>query len=320
MFNLVLAFLFSVLVGYFVSVPVLWVLKVFRIAQHVREEGPASHRVKAGTPTMGGIAIVITIVLLTLIFINVDLTPQYAALLSLFIGFAVLGFLDDLKKIKKRQNRGLSARQKLFGQIFFASAFAGILVYLGHADWVGGALRALHFDNPYLYFPFIVFVVVGSSNAVNLSDGLDGLAAGVLCIAFVSFGVVAFRLHLLNDALILMISAGAALSFLKFNFKPAEVFMGDVGSLSLGALLAGVAILLHKELLLVVVGGVFVVEALSVIVQVMSFKFFRKRVFRMSPIHHHFELRGMSEVAVVISFYAAAAVFGGLGILLFRIL
>ncbi len=164
-----------------------------------------------------------------------------------------------------------------------------------------------------------MLVIVGTSNAVNLTDGLDGLAGGVLSIAFIAFGIIAFRLQFMNEALISMVAAGAMLSFLRFNFYRAQVFMGDVGSLALGALLSGIAVLLHKELLLIVIGGIFVIEALSVILQVLSFKLFKRRIFRMSPIHHHFELLGISEPTIVVSFCIVAAVLAGLGILLYRI-
>jgi len=318
MFNLVLVFLFTVLVAFFVSLPVIWALKVFRIGQVIREECPASHRKKAGTPTMGGVAIILVVTLLVLILINVDLSIKYASLLFMFLGFAVLGFTDDYLKIRKRQNRGLSGLQKIIMQIIFASVFAGVLVYLGHAEGLTGLLKFFRLDAPYLYFVFVAFVIIGSSNAVNLTDGLDGLAAGTLAIAFIAFGLIAFRLQHVNEAIIAFVAAGAVFSFLKFNFYPAEVFMGDVGSLALGALLAGVAILLHEELLLVVIGGVFVAEASSVILQVSSFKLFKHRIFRMTPLHHHFELVGVSERTIVLSFYLAAFLLAVIGFFVYR--
>lgn len=314
MLSLVFVFLSSLLIGWFLSIPVIWVLKVFRIGQVIRQEGPASHRRKAGTPTMGGFSIVFTILTLMLIMINVDLNVKYAALLGLFAGYSILGFADDFAKIRARQNTGLTALQKIFGQVAIASIFAGALVISGHTDGVGGILKYMYLDNPYLYFPFIVLVIAGASNAVNLTDGLDGLAAGTVPFAFIAFAFVAYSLQYTGEAVICAIAGGATLSFLRVNLFPAEVFMGDVSSLSLGALLGGVAVLCHKELLLIVIGGVFVVEAFSVILQVSTYKLFRARIFRMSPLHHHFELGGMREQTVVAVFCLAAAVFAALGV------
>jgi len=317
MLSLTLTFLASALVGWLITLPVVWALKVLKAAQVVREEGPSSHRGKTGTPTMAGIGILLTILIFALVLINVDLSVKYLALLALTGGYALLGFLDDAIKIKNRRNKGLLASEKVLGQVLFAILFAAVLLYLGYADQVTGALKDLHLNNPYLYLAFVVLVIVGASNAVNLTDGLDGLAAGTLGIAFIALGIVAYSLHFMDEALIAAVAGGASLSFLRFNSHPAEVFMGDVGSLGLGALLGGLAVLLHKELLLILIGGVFVAEALSVIVQVVSYKLFEFRVFRMSPLHHHFELLGASERVISASFYAAAAVFAALGIWLY---
>jgi phospho-N-acetylmuramoyl-pentapeptide-transferase len=314
MFNLVLVFLAAVLAGAFLSIPVLWFLLVFRVGQAVREEGPKTHKKKAGTPTMGGIAIVLTVLTLMFILINVDIDIKYASLIILFIGYALIGSFDDAIKIKNAHNAGLSATNRLFAQMALSLAFGGVLLYLGFNEGVSGILKDLHFNLPLLYLPLSVFIIVGAANAVNLTDGLDGLASGVLTAAFLALGVVAYQLQFFDEAVICLIAAGASFSFLRVNFYPAEVFMGDVGSLSLGALLAGVALLIHKELLLAVIGGVFVLETLSVMLQVSSFKLFKKRIFKMSPLHHHFELLGMPEIYVVLMFYACAAIFAGLGI------
>jgi len=314
MLSLVFVFLSSLIIGWFISVPVVWALKVLRVGQTVREEGPASHRKKAGTPTMGGIAIVLTIFFFILIMINIDLSVKYSALLGLFVGFSIMGFADDFEKIRAKRNLGLTTWQKLFGQLVIASVFAASLVVLGHSNGVGGILKDIGFSNPFLYFTFIMLVIVGTSNAVNLTDGLDGLAAGTTCIAFIAFALVAYSLQYTDEAIICAIAGGAALSFLRVNLHPAEVFMGDVSSMPLGALLGGLAVLIHKELLLAVIGGVFVVEALSVILQVATYKLFRARMFKMSPLHHHFELSGVQEPVVVMIFYVAGIILAALGV------
>ncbi len=317
---LTLIFLSSALLGWFINIPVVWLLKVFRLRQFVRQEGPSSHLQKAGTPTMAGIGIILTIVILALIWINVDLSIKFASALALMLGFSLLGFLDDILKVRKRQNTGLIPSEKFLGQVLFSIVFAAVLIYLGHSDSVTGVLRDLNFNNPYVYLVFVVFAIVGAGNAVNLTDGLDGLAAGLLAIAFAALGAVALRSQLMisDEAILCMIAGGAAFAFLRVNFHPAEVFMGDVGSLGLGAFLAAMAILLHKELLLVMIGGVFVLETLSVILQVTSYKLFRFRIFKMSPLHHHFELSGVQETVIVLSFYAAGLIFAALGVWLYN--
>jgi phospho-N-acetylmuramoyl-pentapeptide-transferase len=298
--NLVILFLSSAVFCWIISVPIVWALKVFKIGQNIRQEGPSSHLMKAGTPTMGGISILLTILVFTVILLNIDIDPKYFGLIFLFLAYSALGFADDLIKIRKRQNEGLTGRQKLFWQFIFAAIFASILIWKGHSSSVDGILKLLYFNLPWLYFPFICFVVVGTSNAVNLSDGLDGLAASTLAIAFTAFAAISYNLQANDPGIICAAAAGATLAFLWFNVYPAEIFMGDIGSLGLGALLSGVAVILHKELALIIVGGVFFIEALSVIAQVLSYKAFKRRIFRMAPLHHHFELLGMSEPLVVI--------------------
>lgn len=312
--NLIITFFFALLVCWFVSFPIVWALKVFRIGQNIRQEGPISHLIKSGTPTMGGLPIILTIIIFTIVLINIDIELKYFALIMLFLGFGGIGFFDDMLKIRRRQNLGLTARQKFTWQFVFAIIFTAVLMYQGHHDNVSGIMQFLHFNNPLLYFPFVVLVIVGGSNAVNLTDGLDGLAASTLFIAFSAMAVISYNMQLADPGIIAATAAGAALAFLWFNIYPAEVFMGDVGSMSLGALLSGLAVLLHKELAFVIIGGVFVLEALSVIIQVGTFKLFHKKIFRMSPLHHHFELLGISEPLVVLMFALAALVFAALGV------
>lgn len=312
--HLIITFFFALLVCWFISFPVVWVLKVFRVGQNIRQEGPISHLIKSGTPTMGGISIILTIIIFVVVLINIDIAVRYLSLILLFLMYAGLGFADDIIKIRKRQNQGLTARQKLIFQILFAAFFVGVLVYEGHSTTVTGVLQYLHFNNPWLYFPLAVFVIVGGANAVNLTDGLDGLATTTLFIAFSAFAFIAYQMQLADPAIIAATAAGGTLAFLWFNIYPAEVFMGDLGSMSLGALLSGLAIMLHKELAFAIIGGVFVLEALSVMIQVGSYKLFRKKIFRMSPLHHHFELLGLSEPIVVLIFGVFALIFAALGV------
>jgi len=300
--NLVITFFFSLVACWLICMPIIWALKVFKIGQNIRQEGPSSHLLKAGTPTMGGIPILLTILIFAIVLVNIDIDMKYFALMLLFLSFSLLGFIDDHIKIRRRHNEGLTARQKIVWQVIFAAIFAGILIMKGHNTGVQGVLKSLYFDQPWLYFPFVVFVVVGGANAVNLTDGLDGLLASTLTIAFAAIAFISYNLQLVDPGLIAATAAGATLAFLWFNIYPAEVFMGDVGSMGLGALLSGLAIMIHKELVYALIGGVFVLEAVSVIIQVFSYKVFKKRVFRMTPLHHHFELLGITEPLVVLIF------------------
>lgn len=269
---------------------------------------------------MGGIPILVTILLFIIILINIDIDIKYFALVLLFLAYSFLGLTDDIIKILKRRNQGLTERQKMIWQFIFAALFAAILIWKGHAGSVQGILKLLHFDLPWLYFPFATLVVVGGANAVNLTDGLDGLAASTITIAFIGLAIMSFNLQLTDPGIICATAAGATLAFLWFNIYPAEVFMGDIGSMGLGALLSGTAIILHRELAFAVIGGIFVIEALSVIMQVSSFKLFKRRIFRMTPIHHHFELLGLSEPLVVLIFAALAVIFAATGIWLSTVL
>ena len=304
--NLIITFFFSLVACWLICFPIIWALKVFKIGQNIRQEGPASHLMKEGTPTMGGIPILLTIILFVIILINIDVDLKYFGLLLLFLSYATLGFIDDIIKIRKRQNQGLTSRQKLIWQITFAAIFAGILIWRGHNTDVQGILKLLHFDLPWLYFPFVCLVVVGGSNAVNLTDGLDGLAATTLTATFAAMAFLSYNLQLMDPGIISATAAGASLAFLWYNIYPAEVFMGDVGSMGLGALISGLAVMIHKELVFIFIGGVFFLEALSVIIQVSSYKMFKRRVFKMTPLHHHFELMGIPEPFVVLIF----AIFG----------
>lgn len=280
-------------------------LRKMKFGQSIREEGPESHMKKAGTPTMGGLIFMTAIVISTLaISFYTDLfTTQTLVLLLVFVGFGAVGFLDDFIKVVMKRNLGLTSLQKLIGQIVLSVA-AFLLLQLGPFDTtVGIPFTNWTIDLGIFYVLFIIFWLVGFSNAVNLSDGLDGLVSGTASVAFAAFGILAVLYGQYDSALFAFAVTGALLGFLLFNKNPAKIFMGDTGSLALGGALAMLSIILKQELLLLVIGIIFVVETLSVILQVISFKTTGKRIFKMSPIHHHFELSGWSEQKVVYVFW-----------------
>ena len=316
MIRLALLFFSTALLSVFLTYPVLWIVNLFKWGQAIREEGPSSHKTKAGTPTLGGIGFILTIIVFALIFINLDMLPQYLALLFLLLGFALIGLIDDLIKLIKKQNLGLTFWQKIISQTLVAILFSYFLINLGHAQTVGQVLKMMGFSSPLFYLLLSTFMVVGTANATNLTDGLNGLLAGTAGIAFICFTFLSIRLNIAEAAIFSIIAAGAIIAFLYFNFPKARMFMGDVGSLAVGAALAGIAIILHKELRLILIGGVFLAEALSVILQVTSFKLFNKRIFKMSPLHHHFELMGFKEWQVVVGFWFCGLFIGIIGIIL----
>ena len=290
-------------------------LRRLKFGQSIRTEGPKSHQAKSGTPTMGGVMIVLGILLGTL----AGAPHSTEILLALFIllGHFLLGFLDDYIKVVKKRNLGLKARQKLIGQILIAV----IVMYIGTrmlgidtSIWLPVADRDI--DLGIGYYALVLFVIVGTSNAVNLTDGLDGLAAGTVAISSSCYAVVCILAGHPDLAIFCVAMTAACVAFLRFNAHPAKVFMGDTGSLALGGGLAAVGILTHTELLLAVIGLVFVCEALSVILQVISFQTTGKRIFRMSPLHHHFELGGWRETKVVFAFWTASLVAGIAGLMM----
>ena len=290
-------------------------LHKLKFGQSIREEGPKSHQAKSGTPTMGGIMIILAIVVATVA--AAPLTP--AVLLALFItlGHFVLGFLDDYIKVVKKRNLGLKAKQKMLGQILIAivTMIVGTRV-LGIDTTIWIPIADVNVDIGVGYYFLVLFVLVGTSNAVNLTDGLDGLASGTVAIASGAYALVCYMTGHYDLAIFSVAMMMACLAFLRFNAHPAKVFMGDTGSLALGGAIAAVGILTHTEILLAVIGFVFVCEALSVIIQVISFKTTGKRVFRMSPIHHHFELGGWKETKVVFVFWMVGLVASVVGLLM----
>jgi len=342
-FRTAFASLTALFTGLIVGPLVIDRLREFQIGQFIREEGPKAHQKKAGTPTMGGLLIVIAIVVPTLLWADLSNPFVWIAIVS-SCAFAAIGFTDDYIKVVHRRNLGLTARAKLGLQILTSLLIAITLTGMQakgiySTKLVVPFIKQFHPDlvlehwvhNPHLwplaFIPFAIFVclvIVGSSNAVNLTDGLDGLAIGCTVIAagaltmltYVS-GHAAFASYLGLERmpqvgeLTIFCGAmvGSAIGFLWYNAHPAEVFMGDVGSLALGGAIGTVAVMIKQELLLPFIGGVFVIEALSVILQVASFKLRKKRIFKMAPIHHHFELLGWSESKVIVRFWIASLVF-----------
>lgn len=279
-------------------------LHKLKFGQSIREEGPKSHQAKSGTPTMGGIMIILGITLGTVA--APPLNTEILLALFIMLGHFVLGFLDDYIKVVKKRNLGLKAKQKMLGQIIIAVVTMIIgtrSLGIDTTVWVPIINESINIGAG--YYLLLLFVLVGTSNAVNLTDGLDGLASGTVAIAASAYAVVCVNMGHSDLAIFCVAIVAACVAFLRFNAHPAKVFMGDTGSLALGGALAAVGILTHTEVLLAIIGFVFVCEALSVIIQVISFKTTGKRVFRMSPIHHHFELGGWSEWKVVFVFWLA---------------
>jgi len=312
-FTIIMGFLISVLLSP-IFIPFLRRLK---FGQSIREEGPKSHKKKSGTPTMGGVMILFSIIITTLVMIGKysEQIPVTAFLL-LFVtfGFGLLGFLDDFIKVVLKRNLGLTSRQKLLGQIIISVIFYLIYKHTGQSTEIKLPFGDYSIDLGWSYVFLIIFWLVGFSNAVNLTDGLDGLLSGTAAIAFGAFAVLAWNQNNFEIAVFAVAVVGAVLGFLVFNAHPAKVFMGDTGSLALGGAIAAIAILTKLELLLIIIGGVFVIETLSVILQVASFKLTGKRIFRMSPLHHHYELVGWSEWRVVVTFWSVGLIFAILGI------
>ena len=290
-------------------------LRKLKFGQSIREEGPKSHQAKSGTPTMGGLMILAALTAGALFAAGFE--PSVLLALFVTLGHGVIGFVDDYIKVVKKRNLGLRPRHKFLGQIIMAVVVALIgSLFLGVTTELWVPLLNKVVDVGVFYYVLIFFVLVGTTNAVNLTDGLDGLATGTVAVAAICYAVVCVMFGKAALASFCIAVAAACIAFLRFNAHPAKVFMGDTGSLALGGALAAAAILTKTELLLVIVGGVFVIEALSVIIQVISFQTTGKRVFLMSPIHHHFELLGWPETKVVHTFWAAGVVFGLLALLM----
>ena len=307
MFNaLVLGFVVSLVVGLALGPLVIKKLKEFHARQEEREEGPESHKYKAGTPTMGGILILFALTVSVLLFNGAE--PSKLMALFLTLGNGLIGFADDSIKAVKKRNLGLTAKQKLAGQAVISVIFCiALKVFADMPTTVWIPFTDITVDLGMAYYLFVFLIIVGATNAVNLTDGLDGLAAGSSAITAVAYVVISVALGSGGIAIFGAALAGACLGFLFYNQHPAKMFMGDTGSLALGGAMAAMAILTKTELLLVIAGGLYVLEALSVILQVISFKTRGVRIFKMSPVHHHFELSGWSEVKVVTVFWLFSA-------------
>ncbi|GAB6137102.1 phospho-N-acetylmuramoyl-pentapeptide-transferase [Halanaerobaculum tunisiense] len=307
----VVSFLISIVIGPFV---ISWFRKL-EFGQNVRKVGPERHLDKAGIPTMGGVIIIFAVLLSTLAFAE----PTIEIVLALFVtlSYGLLGLLDDVIKILAERSLGLRAWQKILGQILAALAVGLVAVTkldLGTEILVPYLL--INIDLGQLFIPFVIMVIVGTSNAVNLTDGLDGLAAGVTIIVTITYAYMAFKFGNQDLAIFATSIAGACLGFSWFNSHPAQVFMGDTGSLALGGALAVISVLTRTELFLLIIGGVYVIEAVSVILQVGYYKLTQgQRIFKMSPLHHHFELEGWQEAKVVIRFWILAIILSLLGLL-----
>ena len=312
-FAIMIGFLSSVVLG-LVLVPI---LKKMRVGQKISIFVGEAHRKKEGTPTMGGLIFILPTVLATIGLVITDkitYTSNLGIVLLVFIGYTLIGFLDDFLSVKKGNNEGLTVYQKLLMQVLIAIGF--FYIYMrsgGQTAWVVGTLH-IDLELGWLYGLAILFVLVGASNAVNLTDGLDGLAGGLSAIAFVAYALISLSVGFEDIGLFSLILVGSLFGFLVYNTNPAKVFMGDTGSLALGAAMGAIAILTHRELTLLVVAFIFVIETLSVILQTFWMIAFKKKIFLMTPLHHHFEKLGWDERDIVKLFWVAGLILAMAGI------
>jgi phospho-N-acetylmuramoyl-pentapeptide-transferase len=309
----------SLLMCLFLSPKFIDFLRLRSFGQNIREEGPQGHQTKAGTPTMGGIIIFLAITIPYLLLSRHDW--QSIGVFGASIACALLGFADDYTKIVKRRSLGLRARTKLVVTVLISIGLWWVAVHEAH---IGSTIQLRFVDASIdlgpLFPIFIYLVVAGTTTAVNFTDGLDGLAAG--CAAIVLLAYIGITYATIGDRDLTLLAGclvGACVGFLWFNSFPASIFMGDTGSLGLGGAIAGLAIMTNTEVLLILLGGIFVIEVLSVVIQVFSFQVFRKRVFLMAPIHHHFELQAWSETKIILRFWIVAAAFGAIGFVVYQL-
>ena len=309
-------FAVSFLVTVFMLPRLIKYLHYLKFGQAIREEGPRSHMYKKGTPTMGGISFIAATVLALIIamFIDSSNIKYYFLFIYTTISFSIIGYIDDMLIVVKKKNDGLAPRKKLMLQILFSIIFY-VLVKFIYEDinyiYIPGLEYQLNIS--YLYMIFVVFWQTGFSNAVNLTDGLDGLATSVTIITTSTFALLAYKENNFPIFVFCLVLVGALIGFLLFNKNPAKIFMGDTGSLALGGILAAISIILHKEIAFIFIGLVYILETLSVIIQVAYFKKTGKRIFKMSPLHHHFELSGYGEVKTVYLFVIIALISSGVG-------
>ncbi|MBN2626844.1 MAG: phospho-N-acetylmuramoyl-pentapeptide-transferase [Spirochaetales bacterium] len=330
-FRAAFAFITALLLAFLLGPRTIKMMTKLKLGQVIRQEGPQSHLAKAGTPTMGGVLMVLSTVLSVILWQDFH-EPYVWVILFTIISFGGLGFLDDYLKISRKNSDGLQARFKFWGQIILAAVVVLVLYYLRDGQttllfvpFIKGALL----DLGLFYIPLAVFLIVGFSNAVNLTDGLDGLCTGLMIIALIAFSLLSYLsghavfaeyLQIPRIAggseltVVIFALLGSCVGFLWFNSHPAEIYMGDTGSLMLGASLAVFSLILKKELLLIIIGGMFVLETLSVMIQVFHFKRTGKRIFKMAPFHHHFELLGWAENKVVTRFWIMGGMFAVMGL------
>ncbi len=315
----------GLMIGFFVSVTLglilIPMLRRLKCGQTISQFTAFRHAQKEGTPTIGGLIFIIP-TLLTMLFLyirgSLEITPSLLIIIFVFISYGALGFVDDYLKVKQKNNDGLSIVQKLLVQVLIALIFFFIYMKGGGDTYITISALNININLGWIYGLFILFLLVGSSNAVNLTDGLDGLAGGLSLIAFLSFGIISWGTSWVSGyqeiAIFCFILVGSILGFLVYNTHPAKVFMGDTGSLALGSTLAAVAILTKHELLLALIGGVFVLEVLSSIIQLTAIKKFKRKVFLMAPIHHHFEKLGWKETDIVKMFLIVGFMMGMIAI------
>ncbi|GGE41347.1 phospho-N-acetylmuramoyl-pentapeptide-transferase [Pullulanibacillus camelliae] len=313
--TLIIAFLVAIIFAP-IFIPLLRMLK---FGQYIRDEGPKEHQKKAGTPTMGGVIIILAIIVASIYsgVKNGFMTNHLWLLLFVTIAFSAIGFLDDFIKVVMKRNLGLTSKQKLLGQLIVAIIFYIVLVqtHVSTVVTVPGTDWSINFY--WAYFILSLVMLLGTSNGTNLTDGLDGLLSGTAAIAFAAYAIIAYNDSIHDVAIFSTAVCGALLGFLVFNAHPAKVFMGDTGSLALGGALAGVAMLTKSEILLVIIGGIFVIETLSVIIQVAYFKATGgKRIFKMSPLHNHYVLSGWNEWRIVSTFWFVGILLSVIGIYL----
>ena len=306
---------FAIMIGFLSAIVLGLVLIPFlrrkKIGQRISIYVGNAHKKKEGTPTMGGLIFVLPTIVATIILIltkKLELTPNLIILLFVFIGYAFIGFLDDFLSIKKKNNEGLTTYQKLFLQLIISLVFFYLYMEKGGQTSLVSSTLGINIEMGWFYGVFLLFVLIGASNAVNLTDGLDGLAGGLSAISFIAFGLISISVGFEEIGIFTFILVGGLMGFLIFNTHPAKIFMGDTGSLALGAAMAAIAILTHREITLLVVASVFVVETLSVILQVVWMFLFHKKLFLMTPLHHHFEKIGWCETDIVKLFWVVGLI------------
>ncbi len=312
-FAIMIGFLCSAVLG-LLLIPV---LKKMNVGQRISVFVGDNHKKKEGTPTIGGIIFILSTLITTFFLLltnKIEYTTNLGIVLIVFIGYAIIGFLDDFLSIKRKNNEGLTKIQKLIGQIIIALLFFYMYMKNGGQTALIVSTLGIHIEMGWVYGLFILFLLVGGSNAVNLTDGLDGLAGGLSAIAFIAFSLISMVVGFEDMGIFTFILAGSIIGFLVFNTYPAKVFMGDTGSLALGGVMSTIAVLTHRELTLAVVASVFIIETLSVILQVLWITLFKKKLFLMTPLHHHFEKLGWEETDIVKLFWVVGLLLAMSGI------